>query len=267
MASYDVTNQGETVVALDETTPVPTLAVTLDGEPLDLDTAVTGATLDLWPMSYIGDKTTLTGVIAGDQITFGWGAEPETPGTMRSVLHLVAVADPIPPLFGPTYTVYDPADLWVNPADVENIAGGDYTDSEVIHAILFAQQLVRAWVSVPVQSPVPDAIRQATTLLAARALTTASEATGGTEASSGRIIAETIADYTVRYADPGFDEASGGWITPEIAGLLAPFRGTAYDVRVGPVNPYNPLPVTIPDVAVLGDFIYSPFIIDDEDTP
>ena len=227
------------MVAVGAITPAPAFVVYEDdGETLfDLTGYTAALVLDREDGTA---TTTLTGTLDLPQsrIDFAWGTETDTAGNLRSTLIITGAS-----FFTPTYLIYDPAELWVNPYDVEAIAGEDYTDSQVVRATLFAQNIVRAWVSVPVQSPVPDPIRQATTLLAARALTTATDGESGH--TSGRVVSETIADYTVRYADPGGgDFGMGGWIAPDIAALLAPYHGGAFQITVGPANPDDPLPIT-----------------------
>jgi len=234
-----VKNVGDTVIVMGEALPAPRLQI-IDGEGAILP--ATAVTVEF--IMAMGGSTTLDGTLNDDTWEFTWETETEAPGSLRSLVRVTA--DPaIPAMYGPTYIVYDPAELWVSPSDVLAIAGDGYTESQAVLAILYAQTLVRAWVSTPVQSPVPVAIREATLLLAARVLT--SSAASPSQGAGGFIVSESIADYTVRYANPLNAGDGAGLATllgPEVLALLSPYHGSAYSVITGPANPLNPLPVS-----------------------
>jgi hypothetical protein len=254
-----VVNKGETVMMVGEVIPVPFLAV-VDEADVEVDPATNDASLEL-----VGVSTNPH--VAGEPVEGGWEFPLESgytsvPITYRTMLRVTGIE----PLFGPTYFVYDPAELWANPADVIALTGGDFSQGQVVRAILAAQSVVGAWVSVPVQSPVPDPIRQATTFLAARALTTISS---GTTGADGRIISETVGDYTVRYADPSDDgSGGGGGVLPlDIAALLAPYHSRVGMTKVGPPNPRIPLPVVIDTTLIADGWWYEDVVIYDEEYP
>ena len=239
--------KSDTVIALGAELPKPVLQVIDDaGEVWDLDTQVSDSHLELIPVSYAGDITNLAdGVVepTEDIITFTWGTETATEGSVRSVLHLDLTGGGGLSLFAPTYIVYDPASLWVNPAELEAMVGTDFTDTELIRAILLAQSLVGAWVSYPVQSPVPGPIRQATLIVAARALTSQGSVGGGSGTVSGAIVSESIADYTVRYATPDSGDWPSQLFGADVMALLDPYHSRIKSMQIGPANPVNPLPV------------------------
>ena len=253
---YRVVNKGETVVMKGQTLPAPRLSVLDDvGEVVTL----TDASLTLYPPSGT-PLTAKVGSATDDIWEFAWLApDTEAEVTYRGVL-TVTGPDPVEPLFAPTYYVYDPALLWANPADVIALTGGDHSQGEVVRAILAAQNVVGAWVSVPVQSPVPEPIRQATTFLAARALTTISTTT---TSSDGRVISETVGDYTVRYADPLDD--GGGFLPADIAALLAPYHSRVGMTKVGPASPRIPLPLVLDPGQLADGWWYEDVVIYDEE--
>lgn len=241
-----VVNLGDTLVVKGETFPSPKLTL-VDDEGTSLATNYT-AKLELIAPS--GVSSIRDGVLeepSGEDPywTFEWlPADTAAPVRYRTMLRFTPIdsAEPVAPMFGPGYQVYDPLALWADPSDVAVMVGADFTQTEIVQAILFAQIVVGAWVSSVVQSPVPEAIRQATALLAARALTTAADqAAFNIGNHHDRVISETIADYTVRYADDG-----GAWIVGGIADLLERFTGNRiHSMHVGPATPRRPLPITV----------------------
>jgi hypothetical protein len=127
---------------------------------------------------------------------------------------------------GPAIYAYDPAQLWADPQTVIALSGGEYSTSEAVQAIYIATNAVRAWATVPVPSPVPDAVRGAVAILAARVLTTPPP--GSPE--SVNILSERIGDYSVRYADQGRLSIAG----TEVEGLLSWLRPGSYASDIGP---------------------------------
>jgi hypothetical protein len=244
-----IENLGDTLIVMGETFPYPVLTVLNDND--DPIVADYDAALELFPA--VGVSIIKNGVPDGldEHWTFEWlPGETDEAIKYRSLLRLTpkTTAAPLAPMFGPTYQVYDPAALWADPTEVSALAGPDFSWTQIVQAILFAQIVVGAWVSASVQSPVPEPIRQAATLLAARALTTAAQGAGGIGAASSQIISETIADYTVRYADDG-----GAWIVGGIADLLDPYSGGRLaSMRIGPSHPRRSLPIT-PDLVSFPD--------------
>ena len=157
---------------------------------------------------------------------------------------------------GPPVAVYDPQTLWCDPAIVHAMTGNKFTDSQVVAAILLAEDVVRAWVTRPIESPVSDRVRLAVALLASRALTTS--AASGSDAAP--VVAETIGDYSVRYAYPAAVGASSLIADgSDIADLLAPWHPPAYDVFVGPENHAGPYPITT-DPGYVGWWEWEPVI-------
>jgi len=144
---------------------------------------------------------------------------------------------------GPPVAVYDPQALWCDPAIVHAMTGYKFTDSQVVTAILLAEDVVRAWVTRPITSPVSDRVRLAVALLASRALTSSAVSSGGVDAAP--VVAETIGDYSVRYAYPAaVGSAMLIAVGSDIANLLAPWHPPAYDVFVGPAENAGPYPIT-----------------------
>jgi len=151
--------------------------------------------------------------------------------------------DDIRTLPGPPVSVYDPQALWCDPAIVHAMTGNKFTDSQVVTAILLAEDVVRAWVTRPITSPVSDRVRLAVALLASRALTSSAVSSGGVDAAP--VVAETIGDYSVRYAYPAaVGSAMLIAVGSDIANLLAPWHPPAYDVFVGPAENAGPYPIT-----------------------
>lgn len=150
-------------------------------------------------------------------------------------------------LLGPRVIVYEPGDLWASPNDVASLLTSTATSSEVIAAILDAQAAIASYTGSMFDVPVPILIQEATAVLAAQSLNTAH---GGSQ--SAAIIAENIADYTVRYASPTSPH-SGLFIDPDsdVGILLRPWRPSVYSVFVGPgVDDLATLPVAHMDPSV-----------------
>lgn len=148
---------------------------------------------------------------------------------------------------GPPVVVYDPSTLWVDPAVIANMTGNVYSESQVVGSILIAQGVVQGYVGTPIVPPIPANIVMATTLLAARGLSSGGSGAG----DAAQIIAESIGDYSVRYASP--TAAGSAWlIAPgsDIANLLSPWSPNAFDVFVGPKVDAGLYPVTYEPLVV-----------------
>jgi hypothetical protein len=208
-----------------DTTPSPSVRFKDDNDNV-VDPS--GWSVEMIRWAATGEQTTMPGVVNGDVVEFPW--LPGDTDLGITWLTMVRVNDGTDSfsLSSPYLRVYDLADMFCAVPDVELIVGsGAYSEWEILAAIKIATTVVRAWVTKPVGSPVPDRVRMATALLAARALTSVGAGSG----SSAEIVEERIADYSVRYAT-----SSGGsmWlIDGEVADLLTPWKMRAYDTNIG----------------------------------
>lgn len=199
-----------------------------------------------------GDRMSLTGVTAQMEFTDVYGnsdvrdavMEPNSvvgifeipwwPGatdkdiTWHTMLRF-KVPDGIVSVAWTNITIYSMKGLWATPPEVTDIAGGSHPYESVLRAIVAAQSVVRAWCSRPVASPVPDRVRQAVAILAARAL--AATESGGS--SGGGIKSERIGDYSVSYSSSPLIGAQLT-IDEDIKELLRPCRPSVYSTDIGP---------------------------------
>lgn len=215
-------------VIKNDTYPAPAVAL-YDGDGAVIDpSGFNEVTLERF--SATGEVTQMTGTLSSDRVTFPWatdetsaGAEWETnvvvneDGTLKYTLSCQKLY------------VHDLSTMWCTVADVEALIGQGYSQYDILAAIETAQSVVAAWVTSPVGSPVPDRVRQATAILAARAVT-ADFSDGGY--GSGGVIEERIQDYSVVYSEAqGFGTI---WaIDGALAELLLPWKMKAYMTDVG----------------------------------
>lgn len=211
------------VLGLNDTLPQP--SVGLNGVD---DLTNYSATMEL--VTATGATLTKTGAINSSSAEFDFTLDPADTTAATFWRTYVTVTEPgggVYTLPGFPVAVVDYPALWTTPAAVNEVVGlGAFGNTEVVYAIIAAEDAVRAWVATSVPtSPVPERVRRATTLLAAHALTSSPAAPA--------VLSETIGDYSVRYA-----EAVGGGITGEIARLLEPWsqRKKVHDLFVGPDN-------------------------------
>lgn len=216
------------VLGLDDTLPQPTIQlVDGDGDVITDLSDYSAATMEFYDVA--GNVFTETGVIGADTITFPITPANTTAATYRHTFVVLTNTDGTFTLSGPPFAVVDYSALWTDVATVRNIVGPDYTDQQIVLAILAAEAAVRAWVTAPITSPVSERVRRATALLGARALTTTPP--------GEQIASETMGDYTVRYADPS---SSGLVIEGEIASLLSPWKPNVYSTYTGPKGTDGP---------------------------
>jgi len=157
-----------------------------------------------------------------------WGSgNTDVAVTWHTVLRFT-VAGGVISAMGPDISVYSSVDLWAHPSDVSALAGGSHGQGEIVQAILTAESVVRAWCSRPVASPVPDRVRHAVAILAARALTAVP---GGSD--DGGIKSERIGDYSVSYVSAS---ATGSplIVDADVEDLLRPCRPKVYQTDIGP---------------------------------
>jgi hypothetical protein len=222
-----ITSDSPVAVRLGDTLPVVTAQLVKDGgPPIDADDW-TGH-LELVNSAGVIEMTIDASYDAATKtFYYPWPQPFDTHAEYRSEF-LVSSTDATQVMHfaGPAIYAYDPALLWADPQTVIALAGGGYSTSEAVQAIYIATNAVRAWATVPVPSPVPDAVRGAVAILAARVLTTPPP---GTPESVG-ILSERIGDYSVRYADQGRLSIEG----TEVEGLLAWLRPGVYAADIGP---------------------------------
>jgi hypothetical protein len=222
-----ITSESPVAVRLGDTLPVVTgQLVKGGGPPIDADEwdgrleVVNSAGVVVVTIDASYDAPTKT-------YYFPWPAPFTEHAEYRSEFEISSTDDTqIIHIAGPAIYAYDPAQLWADPQTVIALTGGEYSTSEAVQAIYIATNAVRAWATVPVPSPVPDAVRGAVAILAARVLTTPPP--GSPE--SIKILSERIGDYSVRYADQGQLSIAG----TEVEGLLSWLRPGAYAVDIGP---------------------------------
>lgn len=231
------------VVRVGDTKPVVVVTM-VDGEGAAVDSAEWTATLELV------DATSAETSIPGQYDTevfawyFPWAAAPPE-AELRTEVKMELLPDTVH-YPGPRVYVYDPASLWADPQTVIALTGGAYSTDEAVVAILVATEAVRAWATVPVPSPVPDSVRGAVAILAARVLTLPPP--GSTEAIP--ILSERIGDYSVRYGDAGRLTIAG----TEAEGLLAWLHPGVYQTDIGPKDAslhsvsLDPPPVIVEEV-------------------
>jgi len=96
----------------------------------------------------------------------------------------------------PVLRIINPECEWATPADVAAIVGPSSDTDAVYAAIDAAQALLSAHFCQPVECPVPAAIRWATSVIAGHIITRPDP--NGAQP----VVAETIGDYSYRYAPP-----------------------------------------------------------------
>jgi len=243
-----VTPHTGVVVAVNDTVPVIRItAIDQDSQPVDLDAITVMCVLrdlanDIPTMEL---AATTNGQVG--EVTVPWSPEVVDAEHRYSTSFRFTEADDVRTVSGPPAVVYDPSALWVDPAVIANMTGNVYTEAQVVGSILIAQGVVQGYVGTPIVPPIPANIAMATTLLAARGLT----AGGAGTVDTAQIIAESIGDYSVRYAAP--NAAGSAWlIAPgsDIADLLAPWNPSAFDVFVGPKVEAGLYPVTYEPLVV-----------------
>lgn len=211
------------VVRVGDTKPVVVVTM-VDGAGEPVDSADWAAVLEAWdPTSAV---ITIDGQYDAETLAwyFPWETAPDE-NELRSEVKVVNGPDTVH-YPGPRVYIYDPATLWADPQTVIALAGGDYTTDEAVVAIMVATEAVRAWATVPVPSPVPESVRGAVAILAARVLTTP---TGNTGQQS--VISERIGDYNVRYAEQGEGLSIQGSSVEALLGWLHP---SVYETDIGP---------------------------------
>lgn len=199
-----------------DTYPSPSVRLTDDNtDPVDPD----GWTVTLKRWNAAGVESEMVGTIADGVIEFAWLADDTIAAAEWDTMVNINDTTNIYSLSAPTLYVHDTSIMFCSVADVVAITGPGYSQYETLRAIEIAEDVVRAWVTTPVGSPVPDRVRQATAILAARVLTTDLSAGG----EGGSIIEERIADYSVRYSEP--QGAGALWqIDSVLSDLLRPWK-------------------------------------------
>jgi len=243
-----VTPHTGVVVVVGDTVPVIRItAIGQDSQPVVLDDMTVVCVLRDLANDIPTDE--LPGVIGSEvgEVTVPWLPETVDAEHRYSTSFRFTEGDDIRTVSGPPAVVYDPSLLWVDPAVVANMTGNAYTEAQVVGSILIAQSVVEGYVGGAIAAPIPANIVMATTLLAARGLT----AGGAGTVDAAQIIAESIGDYSVRYAAP--NAAGSAWlIAPgsDIADLLAPWNPSAFDVYIGPKVADGMYPITHPPATV-----------------
>lgn len=212
-------------VFVGDTYPFPSVQlIAQDGGVVD----PSGLTVSLERWDAMGAESSMPGVINANVIEFPWGTDDTVTTTIWQTMVRVDDGSIQFSLPTPMLKVYDPTAMYCTVGEVEAIVGsGKYSQWEILSAIQVAETVVRAWVTVPIGSPVPSRVRMATALLAARALTHFGEGGVGGPA----VVEERIADYSVRYAE----SSSGGmWLlTDDVANLLLPWKPRNYTTDIG----------------------------------
>lgn len=217
-----------------DTYPVPSVRLTdINGDPVD----PAGWTISLERWTEMGEESSMPSTEADGVITFPWLVDDTLAGTKWETMIRVLDGTNEYSLYAPVLYVHDTATLLCTVNDVVAIVGEGYSQYDILRAIEQASAAVTAWATLPISGPpVPLAVRRATALLAARAVTTVpgSPTTGDTAISS-----EKIGDYEIRYfAD---DLGTGGAeITDEIADLLLPWRPKVYSSIIGEFRAPDP---------------------------
>lgn len=188
------------LIHVGDTLPVLTGQIRLDGQPFDLTAGTTTVELRL-----VGpDGTEVVGSAAktvanAGRVTYVWqSGDTDEPGVYYGSW-VVTTASGTFTQPGVDVVVYDPDVLWANTAAVEAICGQQETVEPVVAALVQAQQAILSWVvrEIPTD-PVPDQVRRAHAILAARVVSAPSFTPG----SSSGVIQESVGDHSVRYSRP-----------------------------------------------------------------
>lgn len=207
-----------------DTYPVPTIEL-IDADGGVVDPAGSSFILKRWDVA--GIETDVAGVIDAMTVTFPWPAGDTDEGKHWETMVSIDDTTNVYTLVAPDLYVHDPATMYCTVSDVVAIVGPGYSQYEVLRAIEVAENVVGSLVTTPVGSPVPERVRQATAILAARVLTTDPSSIGG---SGGDIVEERIQDYSVRYSEG--DSYYGPYIDDTIIQLLLPWRMKVYSSNV-----------------------------------
>lgn len=210
-----------------DTYPVPSLSFE-DDEGNVLDPAGWDVTLNRWAVT--GEPSSMPGTIDGDVVSFPWLTDDTLVGTQWQTSVTINDTSLQYTLSTSTLYVYDASTWLCSVSDVVAIIGDSYSQYDIMAAIEQASAAVTAWVVLPIGTPVPLAVRRATALLAARAVT----AVPGSSTNEATISSERIGDYEVRYAAD--DDGAGATLTDDVKDLLRPWRPQQYMGDIGEVR-------------------------------
>lgn len=214
------------LIHVDDTLPVLTGQIRVGGQPFDLSPGTTSVALKLvGPGDVVVDGAAVKAAGTQGNVSYTWqSGDTETAGVYYGSW-IVTTAAGVFTQPGIDVVIYDPDVLWANTAAVEAIIGPQADVEPVIGALVQAQQAIESWVTREIPDPVPDRVRRAHAIMAARVVTGPQFAAGG---STG-VIQESVGDHSVRYARP--QEAAAVLdpsMHPEVVKLLKPWAPSNY---------------------------------------
>jgi hypothetical protein len=215
------------LIHVGDTLPALTGQIKVNGEPFDLTPGTTTVTLKLFgPGDAVIEELATKSVSHAGRVTYSWQTGDTDTVGVYSGSWIVETASGTFTQPGVDVTVYDPEELWASTAAVEAIAGHQADIEPVVVALVQTQQAILSWVTREIPTnPVPDRVRRAHAIMAARVITAPSFGPG----SSSGVIQESIGDHSVRYARPQETAAVlDPSMHPEVVKLLKPWAPTNY---------------------------------------
>ena len=214
------------LIHVEDTLPGLTGQIRLNGSPFNLSAGTTSIAVKLvGPGDVVIDGAASKGAGTQGNVSYAWQAGDTDVAGVYYGSWIVTTASGTFTQPGIDVVIYDPDVLWANTAAVEAIIGPQSDVEPVVGALVQAQQAIEAWVTREIPDPVPDRVRRAHAIMAARVVTGPQFGPGG----SAGVIQESIGDHSVRYARP--QEAAAVLdpsMHPEVVKLLKPWAPTNY---------------------------------------